>query len=111
MAVPLYILDAADIGAGVHKDPATQNAAVHTPDPVADVRLRANLDAVVAVDQCDVLDGVVTALQMERPRIRVDVPHLLFRIEYCKPADGGGVPELEQRRRFLVITSSRGQHN
>jgi hypothetical protein len=67
MAVELDVLDAPDVAAGVHQDAAAQHAAVHAANAVPHVAFRPDADAVVTVDERDVLHRVVVALEVERP--------------------------------------------
>jgi len=69
VTVPLDVLDPADVGAVVKPQPPLEDASDDAADAVPHVRLRADLDAVVAVDERDVLDRVVEPLEVECPGI------------------------------------------
>ena len=74
--------------ARVHQDAAAQHAAIHAADAVAHIAFRPDADAIVGVDEGDVLHRVVVALEVERPGVGVDVRGLLLRIEDGQAAHG-----------------------
>ena len=109
MAVELDVLDAPDIAARVHEDAAAQHAAIHAADAMAHIAFGAEADAVVAVDECDVLDRVVVALQMKRPRVVMNVGDDLLGIKNRDAAHGGGMAEFKERRPVFVVASTGGK--
>ena len=109
MAVPLDVLDPPDVGAVVQPDSPAQDAAGDAPNPVPHVGLGTDLDAVVAVDERDVLDRVVAALEMERPGIGVNVVGLLVGVEDGQPLDRGGIAHLEQGGCILLVPPAGGE--
>jgi len=111
VAVKLHILDPPDVGAEVHENAAPQDAAHDAANPVPHIVLRPDPDAVVAVDKRNVLDGIVVALQVEGPGIRMNVGGLLLRIPNAQAADGTGMAHFEQRWRIFLIPSSRGKND
>ena len=109
MTVELDVLDAPDVAARVHQDAAPQHAAINAADAMAHIAFRADANAVVTVDERDVLDRVVVALEMERPGVGVNVGGLLLGIEHGQAAHRRGMPHLEQRRRVLLVPPAGGQ--
>ena len=73
------------------------------------VRLGTDLDAVVAVDERDILDRVVTALEMEGPGIGVNVVGLLIGVEDGQSLDRGGIAHLEQSGCVLLVPTTGGE--
>ena len=103
MTVPLDVLDPPDIRAVVQPDAPSQDTAGDAPNPVPHVRLGTDLDAVVAVDERDIFDRVVTTNEMESPGIGVNIVWLLIGVEDGQSLDRGGIAHLEQSRRILLV--------
>ena len=87
MTVPLDVLDPPNISAVVQPDASPQNAAGYASDSVTEIRFRSDANAVVTVDKGDIFHGVVAALKMKSPRIRVNFLGLLVGVENGETLD------------------------
>ena len=93
----------------IHEKAPAQHATINASDPVPDVALRADADAVIRIDERDVLNSIVVALQMEGPGVWDDVGGLLLRIPHRQTAHGGRMAHLKERRPVLLDPPTRGQ--
>ena len=109
--MPLHVFDPADVHAIVKPDSSAQHTPRDTADAVTNIHFGTDLDAVVTVDQRDVFDGVVSALEMERPGVGMNVVDLLVGVVDAQPLDRCRVSHLEQSGRiFFVPAASRQNH-
>src|SRR5579859_294565 len=88
VTMKLNVFDTPDIRARIDKNPPAQHTTINTADAVTHVALWPDADAVIGINEGDILDGVIVALQVKRPGIRADVSGLLFRIPHRHAAHG-----------------------
>lgn len=111
MAMELNILNPADVGAAVNKYPPPQNATVNAPDAVPHVAFRADPNAVIAINQGKIFEGIVVALKMCGPGVGMNIGHALLRIIDSHPPHRRGMAQLEKSRALLGIAAARGKDN